>query len=214
MKFFEKQDLLSYEDKEVAAILMIHEIRGYGSNTLNVFSGNTHYENILAKNHEKIAARSKLTVPKVASVRFREKSIADMLMQEALNELSAEEIQGALIGAHIQPTKENTKEILKKAVAAAGVQGVSTLVGKKALKELVLDILKNYLTKQLGKKASKMVVKKIASKVAQKTFKSALGWLGVALIAKDVYDFAGEASRVTMPFVINISIYRSIENPD
>jgi len=65
--------------------------------------------------------------------------------------------------------------------------------------------------KHLGKKAATEIIGKVAKKVAQKTFKNLLGYVGWALLAKDIFDIAGEASRVTLPFVTSISIYRCID---
>ena len=68
------------------------------------------------------------------------------------------------------------------------------------------------MLKQLSKKATTEVLSKISKKVAQKTFQSAVAYVGWAFFVKDLFDLAGEASRITVPFVINISIYRTLDN--
>ena len=54
-----------------------------------------------------------------------------------------------------------------------------------------------------------LFLKATIKKVTPRLFKRltpAIGWL---LFAKDIYDFGAEATRVTIPFVVNIAVYRS-----
>lgn len=53
----------------------------------------------------------------------------------------------------------------------------------------------------------KASLKKVSPQII-KRFTPAVGW---ALLAKDIYDFGGEAARVTTPFVIQIAMYKVLE---
>ena len=85
------------------------------------------------------------------------------------------------------------------------------LLGKKVVKEVVMQITEKYVLKTIGEKAAKKVLISIAKKVPQKAFKGFLGYAGWALLAKDVFDIAGEATRYTTPFVISVSIFRTLD---
>ncbi len=200
------------EMRILTSTILVHELKEYSGNTLNIITAKPDYPKILDNVYNKICKRYKISRPTVNSIKNKEKLIAELLLKDAINNVSEEDLFAAIKGSNFHPSNENLKKILIETLASGGIGYLANLLGKETVKNVVLNISEKYMLKQLSKKATTEVLSKISKKVAQKTFQSAVAYVGWAFFVKDLFDLAGEASRITVPFVINISIYRTLDN--
>lgn len=201
-------------ERSTASRIVVHELRQYAGHSLNVFADKPHYPEVLTKVHARLAKRAKKKAPSAAAVRQREDAIAQLLVAEALDSLTEAEVREAIAGLDLNSSKENQRKILLDTVAAAGIQGLVRLLGKRVIKNVVLTMLERAALKKMGEKAVKEALGRIATKVPQTMFKRAAFWVGIGFLLKDVYDIGGEATRVTMPLIAHISVHRSIQRSE
>jgi uncharacterized protein YaaW (UPF0174 family) len=198
-------------DQIVGAMLIVHELRQYSGH--GFLPSKPPYEKTLTKVHKRIGKHFKTKVPEVSSVTSREQSITMLMVGEAVKNLNTEELEIALQGADLPPSlvKEKRKQILLQTMAASGFEGLVILLGKNVIKRAVIGILEKSLVKKMGQEAIGQILKQVAKKLPAKAFEKAFFWVGVALLVKDVWDIAGEATRVTTPLVTAIAISRTLD---
>lgn len=196
-------------DRKFAASILVNELREYSGRTL---ISSVPYENTLTKVHKRIGKHFKKSVPEVASISFREEGITLIMLGEALNELSVEELRSAISGMDLdrELTAEKLKPILTRTMSEGGIAAVAQLLGKNVIKKVIMAIVEKYILKKTGEKATKEILKRLGEQVAAQTLKRAMFWVGIALIIKDIWDISGEAIRVTTPLVSGIAIGRTL----
>ncbi len=134
-----------------------------------------------------------------------------MLVEAALKKMTPEEVASAVAAAeNLDMTKEALRTALLEAVAAGGIAAIARLLGKRVVKEVTLGLLQAFVAKQVGKKVAEQIIKAVAKKVPQYAFQAFANFIGIALIAKDLFDLGGEATRVTMPITVHIAIGRAL----
>ena len=89
------------------------------------------------------------------------------------------------------------KTVSEKEKLIAEIILSETQTKQSSSKQKIIEQSTSFFLKTLVKKLTPQALKKMTP---------ALGW---ALLAKDVYDLGGEASRVTIPFVIGIAVYKN-----
>ena len=203
-------EILSELDRELGGALAVLECREYAGNTWIFFSEKPHYERVLTRTHKRLGKQHKKAVPEVASVRARESAIASMMMLSGIECLTDEEVSEALKGLDTSSFKGDQRKMLTEALAGGGILYLARTLGKKAVKEIILRVGQRLMAKKLGEEAAKLAAKKLAAKVPQKLFLRAVSFVGWALLVKDAYDLGGEATRITFPFVINVSVLRTV----
>lgn len=203
-------DHLTNLDQIVGAMLVVYEIRQYSGHTFLPIK--PPYEKTLTKVHKRIGKHFKSTVPEVATVVDRERSITILMVGEAINNLTPEELETALKGADLPPSlvREKQKQILLQTIAAGGFEGLVALLGKNVIKKAVIGIVEKYLAKKISQEALAETLKRVGTKLPAHFFKRAFLWIGIALLIKDVWDLSGEATRITTPLVTSIAISRTL----
>jgi hypothetical protein len=131
-----------------------------------------------------------------------------------MKSLSREELIEKLKHTGIEPhfAKEQASKLLGQGAAAVSLELFSILRNHPEFKNWAMPIAQNYIWKLFYQKGTQLTLKKIAQKLPQKALPRALGWIGIALLAKEAYDLGGEATRITVPFVVIVSIHRTIEH--
>lgn len=91
---------------------------------------------------------------------------------------------------------------------------LSTVEKERTLAQLVLNQQSpdsKRTTQKIFSKATVLALKSVAKNKAPRFLKRLAPAIGWVLLAKDIYDLGGEALRVTVPFVLNIAVYRTLE---
>ncbi len=203
---------------------MLELLQWYGSNTI-AFGGrkilnnnkSCHYHQILrdtAKILNKSQKRkSRITLPKVATVDEWEEKVCSLLLAATLKNKSPEDIATMFQEAGLE--KDAAISAAKK-FAPGGIVGVTLplavkMLGKKTVTILLEKILIQLTYKRIGKEAAMQLAKRLLIKVPQKTFAkiiSVIGWLLLGLDA--IFFVTSPARRITVPTVSIISALRNI----
>jgi|GEM_PF-4941917 len=204
---------LDDQEVEVGASLIVHELREFGG--VSMVSSRPYEKSIVAV-HKRIASARKISIPAAASIRAREDHIATILFAEAWRDLNPSEVGSAIEGAEFKSgeTFEKKKEIVAQTIASAGLGGVAKLLGKNHLKKAVLATFEHQTKKKIGEKATQKIVERAGERIAAESMKRAVIFVGWALLAKDIWDLMGEATRVTTPMISAISVMRSLDRQD
>jgi len=77
-----------------------------------------------------------------------------IMLGEALNELSVEELRSAISGMDLdrELTAEKLKPILTRTMSAGGIAAVAQLLGKNVIKKVIMAIVEKYILKKTGEK--------------------------------------------------------------
>ena len=202
-------DTLSERDKQFSAMILVHELRDYSGRTIG---DSVPYERTLTRVHKRIGKHFKKLVPEIATVAAREEAITMIMLGEAIENMSVEELQSALSGVELDHalTAEKLKPLMVQTLVAGGAAGLVRLLGKNVIKRVVLAIIEKYLQRKLGQKATEELIKKLGQKLAAQALKRVVFWVGIALLLKDIWDLSGEATRITTPLVSAIAIPRTL----
>lgn len=157
--------------------------------------------------------KTKLNVPRIASVEEREYMVSDQISRLVFQGKSEENIAQMLREAGLESDAVKAAAI-KAAVqggAGAAVIGLVKLLGKKTVAHFLAAAAIKIIAMKVGKEAAEKIVARILQKIPQKTIAAVSVYAGVAMIAKDVLDLAGPALRVTVPAVALIASTRTAE---
>jgi hypothetical protein len=196
-------------DLRFSATIIVNELREYSGRT---FFTSTPYEKSLTTVHKRIGKHFKKSVPEVATVASREEAITMLMLGEAVEKLSTEELRSALSGIDLGSdlTAEKLKPMILQTIGAGGAAALVRLLGKNVIKKAVMAIVEKYIQRKVGEKATKELIKRVGKQVTAQAFKRAMFWVGIALLVKDAWDLTGEATRVTTPLVSGIAIGRTL----
>lgn len=159
-----------------------------------------------------IAHGKPLIIPKVASVSDYEKIIVELLLSNFIEGKSIDELGEIFRGCDLD-REQATMAALK--LSKFGVTGTMLiflvrLLGKKAVKEIVLVIVAQLLEKYLGREATRRIMEKLAKKTTQKVFAKIVSGIGWALIGVDIIKLGGAATRITVPTVAFLSSVKTV----
>jgi len=222
--FFRNKDQFEESKRnQYLATLVLHELKEYAGNSLNFFIKKPSYTQIVNRVHKRLAKQFKQRIPLGASVIVREDAIALMVLQDVIKNLNEKEINEILSGLEVDSAQENRSRIIFETLSGAGFLALSKFLGGKFIKELAFKMLERYILKKLGNTVGHQLAQKVASEGAEKIlhvagkklphyiFRGAAATIGWAFIAKDILDVSGEASRITTPMIVQISLYRTLQ---
>lgn len=158
-----------------------------------------------------IGGKKVYDIPRIATVQVYEKLIVDMVVSKHLSTKSQAELQEALkeAGLDEDAAEKAAKEIGRKGVAGGVVVLLVKLLGKKAVKEIVISVLKMAIQKQLGKEGAELLMKQLAKKIPQKAFARLASGVGIMLVAYDAVMIpSSPATRVTIPTITYLATMR------
>lgn len=205
-----QQFQLSPEFKRVGAFFVILELREFAGHTLwNRFGKIPHYEDIVKVVHERVADRFKMPKRGDMSVADRELSLSALVLKESLEQLSLEKVSDILRESNFETTSDfsELKSGLLKKLGSAAPSTLNTLIGKSFAKKIGTKMIESAFG--AGRLAGAGRFGNIAAQVLPVAFKRAGLYVSLGFLMKDAYDLGGEATRVTNPAVIIISLYRS-----
>jgi len=202
-------DHLTKLDLRFSATIIVNELREYSGRT---FVSSVPYEKSLTIVHKRIGKHFKKIVPEVAGVVAREEAITMLMLGEAVDKLSHDDLKSALSGIDLGPdlTAEKLKPMILQTIGAGGAAALVRLLGKNVIKKAVMAIVEKYIQRKVGEKATKELLKRVGKQITAQVFKRAIFWIGIALLVKDAWDLSGEATRVTTPLVSGIAIGRTL----
>lgn len=222
--FFRNKETFDESKKNhYLATLVLHELKEYAGNSLNFIVKKPRYNQIISKVHKRLGKQFKHKVPISATTIQREEAIAMMILQDVIKNLSEEEIDEILKGVDLDSTQENRSRIIFETLSGAGFLALSKFLGGKLIKELAFKMLERYIMNKLGNRLGQQVAQKVAHEGAERIlqiagkklphyiFRGAAATIGWAFLAKDIIDVSGEASRITTPMVVQLSLYRTLD---
>lgn len=159
-----------------------------------------------------IKGKKPFNVPRIATVAEYEALIVEMLVSEHIRNKSEDELSAAFQEAGLDKEAANQAafDILKIGSSGSVLIFLVQILGKKAVKEIILSILIKLIEKQVGKEAAKKIAQTLSKKITQKTFARLVSGVGWILIAYDGLKLASPATRITVPTLVYISTMRYI----
>ena len=222
--FFRNKEIFEESERnQYLATLVLHELKEYAGNSLNFLIKKPRYSQILNKVHKRIGKQFKQKAPITATIVQREEAIAMMVLQDVIKNLTEEEIHDILKGVDLDSTQENRSRIIFETLSGAGFLALSKFLGGKLIKEIAFKMLERYIMNKIGNRLGQQVAQKVAHEGAERIlqiagkklphyiFRGAAATIGWAFLAKDILDVSGEASRITTPMVVQISLYRTLQ---
>lgn len=216
-------DIPSGEDRHVLAHDLVAELGYFGSNNLAFLARRVLKSEKAVGYHEVLydvvkflngQLKNKLNVPRVASVKDREQMVCSQLLGIAFQGKTEEQIAQMLSESGLD------QEATKAAAIIAAVRGGSgalvialvKVLGKKTVTAFLAATVIRLVALKVGKEAAEKLVFRVLQKVPQRSLAAFAAFVGWALIAKDVLDLAGPATRVTVPAVALIASIRTAES--
>lgn len=154
--------------------------------------------------------KKKIQVPRVASVAEREDMVCSQLLGIAFQGKTEEELARMLSEAGLEIDAKKARAIRSAIVDGGGTLliGLVKLLGKRTVASLTFSTLQWIITKKLGKEAAERLILAVAKKTTQKAVATFAYGVGFLLIAWDLANLAGPATRVTIPAVALIATVR------
>ncbi|RZA25328.1 MAG: hypothetical protein EOP10_07200 [Proteobacteria bacterium] len=201
---------LSPDMKRIGAYFVLLELREFGGHTLWNRAGKIpHYEDIVRNVHDRVSTRFGIATRKEMSVADRELSLSAIILRESLDQLSADKVKSLLKDANFDSVSDWTelRQGLLEKIGTVGVSSIKSIVGKQAAKKFGASLIETaFGANRLAKAGS---IGGFASKVLPLALRRAGLYISLGFLLKDAYQLGGEATRVTNPAVIIISLYRS-----
>lgn len=150
-------------------------------------------------------------IPRIASVEKYEEIIVEMIVSKHLSSMSQDELQEALreAGLDEDAATKAAKDMARQTIAGGVLVVLVKVLGKKAVKEIVLSVLQAIAQKQIGKEGAKKLVETLAKKAPQKVFARLISYVGWVLIAWDVVMIpSSPATRITIPTITYLAAMR------
>ncbi len=201
---------LSSEMKRIGAYFVILELREYAGHSLwNRVGKAPHYEDILKVVHGRVSEKFRIKPRDEMSVEDRELSLSAMILRESLDSLSPDKVQEILKETNLGTTSDlkNLRDGLVGRFAEVGSANLKNLLGRSVMKRFGTKVIESAFGS--GRLASAGALGSFASKVLPVAFKRAGLYISIGFLLKDAYQLGGEATRITNPAVIIISLYPS-----
>lgn len=173
---------LDAEMRRIGAFFILLELREFAGHSLWNRAGKVlHYEDIVKNVHDRVSKRFDAPLRKEMSVTDRELSLSAMVLKDSLEHLSADKVADLLKESEFESVSDfdQLRKGLVDKLSGAGRAGIKSIIGKTLTKALPFTLRRAGLFLSLG------------------------------FLMRDAYQLGGEATRVTNPAVIIISIYRS-----
>lgn len=203
---------------------ILSQLRYFGSNSLayglrKASPWHEHpgvaYTEILSDTHHTVAKQfaPKSSIARIDTVANREKDIAAILMNRAIEDIPDKDLTEMLEETGLQgdAIKQTLVELRSPALGAGAVFATGAVLGKKFVRDFMLSALTAYLSKVAQKEGAKQLAIQLAKKLPQKAFLRISNYLGWALLAWDAYKLTGPAKRVTVPTIATIAILRTAD---
>jgi len=148
-------------------------------------------------------SKSDLNLVKFLTVSDYERLITELLLKDFIRGKSTNEL--IEIFTELDMDKDQAvnaaKEISKVGVAGTTLVLLVKVLGKKAVKEIVILLVAKIIKKFLGKEVAEKIIEVILKDTAQKLFAKIVSGIGWALIAIDIIKLGSLATRITVPTI-------------
>ena len=160
--------------------------------------------------NKNLKRKDRRQLPRVATVAEWEQIVVELLVGSAFTGKTLDEIVQMLREAGLdEDAARAAAKNFGPGLAGLGLPLLVKVLGKKTVVVILEKILVALVYRFIGKEAAQTLAKVFFKKLAQRVWARALWWIGWILVAIDVLLFAASpASRITVPTVAAISIFR------
>lgn len=201
---------LTPEFKRIGAFFVLLELREFGGHTLwNRLGKIPHYEDIVKNVHDRVSRKFGIPTRSDMSVNDRELSLSAIILKESLEQLSPEKVNSILKESKFESTSDfqELRSGLIQKLGSATPSTLKSMMGKSIARKFGARFIESAFG--ASRLANTGRLGSFAAKVLPIAFRRAGLYLSLGFLMKDAYDLGGEATRVTNPAVIIISLYRS-----
>jgi uncharacterized protein YaaW (UPF0174 family) len=161
-----------------------------------------------------IVKSSAIEIPRMGTARDYERVVVELLLADLIRSKSREELHEMFLECDLsnEEAKRAVREVTKSGSAGALLIILVRLLGKKAVKDIILAIVYEMIAKYLGREIAEKIIEQIGKKSTQKIFAAIVSGVGWVLIGYDVLTLAGPATRITVPTAAFLASMRTAEN--